>query len=163
MVVLSFLVFTSFRFMFLWQIYSLWASSFTSTVWASHSYSLYVCVPACLDVHHMCDGAHKAQKMTWDLQELELQVGMSCLLWVLGTRARTSVGVASALTHCGISPAPEHGYRRLLKPTNHCHFHSNSWLMHATNYGTKYCFNCFCSSTNRFFAWYNSVHSTCTT
>lgn len=51
-----------------------------------------VCVCSCVCAHLCGD-----QKMALYVLELELQVVMSCLTWVLGTDLRSTVRAASAL------------------------------------------------------------------
>jgi hypothetical protein len=50
--------------------------------------------------------AHRGQKRVSDLLGLALQVVMSCLMWVLGIKLRSSGRADSALKHQAIFPAP---------------------------------------------------------
>lgn len=53
--------------------------------------------------------ANRGQKRAFSLLELELQVVVSSLMWVLGTEPKSSVSSASALNlnHWANSPAPQ--------------------------------------------------------
>jgi hypothetical protein len=52
-------------------------------------------------------GACGNEKRTVDTPEMELQVGVSCLLLVLGTELRSSGGEGNTFNCWVISPAPE--------------------------------------------------------
>jgi len=49
-------------------------------------------------------GAHKGQKRASDLLELELQVVVGCLMWVLGTELRSFARAANTLNCRAVSP-----------------------------------------------------------
>ena len=49
-------------------------------------------------MHAVCVGAHGDQKRVLDPLELEFQVVVSCLMWVLGTKPRSSARAANTLT-----------------------------------------------------------------
>lgn len=58
----------------------------------------YVC--ACLSVHHMYAGARGGQKGALDPLGLQLQMLVSCLMWVKGMEeAESSTRAARALNH----------------------------------------------------------------
>ena len=65
----------------------------------SVSQSFYSCVYFCLSicVLHECSG-HGRQKSIVDSLELELQVVVSCLMWVLGTKPGSSTITTRLLT-----------------------------------------------------------------
>lgn len=46
------------------------------------------------------------KKTALDFQELEIQVVVSCLIWILGTKLMSSVGGVCASNHSAISPSP---------------------------------------------------------
>lgn len=55
---------------------------------------------------HVSSGAYISQKRTLELLEPELQVFVSCLMWGLGNKLRSSVRTLYVLNHRGISPVP---------------------------------------------------------
>ena len=64
-----------------------------------------VCMCACVHVYIGAD-THRALKRAPDSLELELQVVVSHLMWVLGMESRSSARATHALKHLAISPAP---------------------------------------------------------
>lgn len=59
---------------------------------------------------HVNTGDYISQKRTLELLEPELQVFVSCLMWVLGNKLRSSVRTLYVLNHQGISPAPQYWF-----------------------------------------------------
>ena len=47
---------------------------------------IFIDVYVCLYVHYVCAGVHRGQKSMWYIPDMKLQVVMSCLTWVLGTK-----------------------------------------------------------------------------
>ena len=64
-----------------------------------------VCMCACVHVYIGAD-AHRALKRAPDSLELELQVVVSHLMWMLGMESGSSARATHGLKHLGISPAP---------------------------------------------------------
>lgn len=58
---------------------------------------IFMYVFRCVSVHHAHAGTHVVQKKESDLLELELQVIVDHLTWVLGTKRRSTARVT---THC---------------------------------------------------------------
>lgn len=59
-----------------------------------------MCVPACLYVYHMYAGARGGQKGALDPLRLQLQMLVSCLMWVKGMEeAGSSARAARAHNH----------------------------------------------------------------
>lgn len=58
----------------------------TSYNWTfkNNLFLLYVCVTACMYVHHMSAGVHGGQKRVPDPRELKLKMIVGYLIWVLG-------------------------------------------------------------------------------
>lgn len=64
---------------------------------------IYVRVCACVNRCVPC--TCRSQKRVLDSLELESQMAVSCLVWMLGTKLRSSVGAVHALNYVAISPA----------------------------------------------------------
>lgn len=64
-----------------------------------------VCGPAGVFVYY-CVQVLVEARVSWDPPQLELQVVVSPMIWVLGTRSRSSGKNSDSLTHLAISPAP---------------------------------------------------------
>ena len=52
----------------------------------------------------MCAGAHGGQKKALDSLDVELWMVVSCLIWVLETKPRSSGRAANAVNQWAISP-----------------------------------------------------------
>jgi hypothetical protein len=65
-----------------------------------------VCVCMCVCICHVNAGAYEGQKRVLDALKLELQVALSCPMWVLGTEPRCSRRTESTLNCWAISPVP---------------------------------------------------------
>ena len=59
---------------------------------------MYVCVPKCVYVHHVCADTHGGQKKALDPLELKL-TSVSLPMWSLGTNLGTSGRVLIAIDH----------------------------------------------------------------
>lgn len=59
---------------------------------------MYVCVPECVHVHHVCADTHGGQKKALDPLELKL-TSVSLPMWSLGTNLGTSGRVLTAINH----------------------------------------------------------------
>lgn len=65
-----------------------------------------VCGPAGVFVYY-CVQVLVEARVSWDPPQLELQVVVSPMIWVLGTRSRSSGKDSDSLTHLAISPVPQ--------------------------------------------------------
>jgi hypothetical protein len=54
-----------------------------------HYIHVYICVSVCM-YDHLCVDARKGQKRASDFPEQELQVAACCIIWVWGTKLRSS-------------------------------------------------------------------------
>lgn len=58
---------------------------------------MYVYMPISMSLHHVCPCACRGRRKVSDLLELEMQVVVSCLIWLLVTEPGSSVSTASTL------------------------------------------------------------------
>lgn len=67
-----------------------------------------MCVCVCIAFLHVCAYSHaqKSRKRTSYPLELKLQLVVSSLTWLLGTKFQSFQTESSTLKHCAISPEP---------------------------------------------------------
>lgn len=91
--------------------------------WLVLFFKFCVCVWLCT---HMCSGTHEGQKVL----ELELNIVISHLTWVLGTRYGLSARTGHTLDCWAISPAPAYSVpnnKSVFKKTKHAADMSSYW------------------------------------
>lgn len=69
-------------------------------------FCLCICAWVWVTVWNMCASTRWGQLRALHHLELELEVVVSLLKWVQGTKLRSSIGATSNLNHCTVSTAP---------------------------------------------------------
>lgn len=64
-----------------------------------HICTIYASVWICISKFNMCVGARRGQKQASNTLEMELLTALSCPIYVLGTKLRSSRGMVHILNH----------------------------------------------------------------